>query len=138
MQNRMVRLSHESRQAFADWIAGGNGAPQMLAPAYPPRPLCASRSASHFRQTTHPRVDIAIRTGVSAAVALYGCGSEKRMWAWHRPRIEDPQFVTTFLADRRPSGLPPPSLANRDSVRASQLAEFADSNEAGTNLRNLF
>ena len=131
----IMRLAQEARQAVAD-VGTGNagrvsvGASNTLA-TYVLPPLLRQ-----FRQA-HPRVEIAIQTGVSAQILELVRAGEADV-GLVTGEIQDPLLMTIFLADYEtrvvvPVGHP---LARLTTVRASQLeGSPLILMESGTNLR---
>ena len=131
----IVRLTQEARQAVADIGTGETGRIEVGASStlatYVLPPLLR-----RFRQT-HPRVEIAIQTGVSAQILERVRAGEADI-GLVTGDIRDPLLHTIYLADYETCVVVPPghALAQRESIRASELAgNPLILMETGTNLR---
>jgi DNA-binding transcriptional LysR family regulator len=131
----IVQLEREAHQAVADIGSGAAGrltvgASSTLATYLLPALL------RNFR-ASHPKVDIAVHTGISAQVLemVRANGVDIGLVT---AEVVDSALVSTALADYETCVVVPPShpLAKRDSVRAADLAGSPlILMEAGTNLR---
>lgn len=131
----IVRLAKEARQAVADVGSGDTGRIEVGASStlatYLLPPLLR-----RFRQT-HPHVEIAIQTGVSAQILERVRAGETNI-GLVTGKIDDPHLREIGLADYETCVVVSPThpLAHREAVRAAEL----DGNplilmETGTNLR---
>lgn len=131
----IVRLAHEARYAVADVNAGNAGrialgASSTLATYVLPHLL------RDFRHS-HPRVEIAIQTGISAQILEQVRAGETDI-ALVTGDIQDALLVVSYLSDYETCVVVPPGhpLANRETVSASELAgNPLILMETGTNLR---